>query len=63
MEVLALKPRREHAEPGLVDEVFVDLDSEAGIPAGVRWKEALRKANEHCEVVICLLSANWDNSS
>ena len=31
-------------------------------PAGVRWKEALRRANDRCEAVICLLSDNWDAS-
>lgn len=62
VQALALKAWLEEAEPGLVDEIFVDLDRETGIPAGVRWKEALRKANERCEAVICLLSPNWDSS-
>jgi hypothetical protein len=30
--------------------------------AGTRWKEALRRPNERCEAVICLLSRPWDNS-
>jgi WD40 repeat protein len=58
----ALKTWLEQAEPGLVDEIFLDLDRDAGIPAGVRWKEALRKANERCEAVICLISPRWDGS-
>jgi len=62
VEALALKTWLERAEPGLVGEIFFDLDRESGIPAGVRWKEALRKANERCEAVICLLSAHWDRS-
>ena len=28
----------------------------------MRWKDALRRANERCEAVVCLLSANWDAS-
>ena len=59
---LALKTWLERAEPGLIDEIFVDLDPDDGIPAGVRWKEALRRANERCEAVICLLSEHWDSS-
>ena len=62
VEALALKAWLERAEPGLVGEIFLDLDRDSGIPAGVRWKEALRKANERCEAVICLLSAHWDRS-
>ena len=45
VEALALKTWLERAEPGLVGEVVVDLDPDTGIPAGVRWKEALRRAN------------------
>ena len=59
---LALQTWLERAEPGLVDEIFLDLDPDTGIPAGVRWKEALRRANERCEAVICLLSQHWDDS-
>ncbi|HWT47493.1 MAG TPA: toll/interleukin-1 receptor domain-containing protein, partial [Mycobacterium sp.] len=62
VEALALKAWLERAEPGLADEIFLDLDRDSGIPAGVRWKEALRRANERCEAVICLLSAHWDRS-
>ncbi len=58
----ALKGWLEQADPGLADEVFLDEDRDTGIPAGVRWKDALRIANERCEAVICLLSAHWDDS-
>ena len=59
---MALKTWLEKAEPGLLDEIFLDLDEDTGIPAGVRWKEALKKANDRCEAVICLVSRNWDDS-
>ena len=62
LQAVALKTWLEHAEPGLVDEIYLDLDPDTGIPAGVRWKEALRRANERCEAVICLLSRHWDDS-
>ena len=62
VQALALKLWLTNAEPGLADEIFLDLDPHTGIPAGVRWKEALRRANERCEAVICLLSAAWDAS-
>jgi hypothetical protein len=34
-------------------DVFIDLHD---IGAGARWKEALAKANEHCEAVVLLAS-------
>ena len=40
---LALKMWLEQAEPGLVGEIFLDLDPDS-IRAGERWKEALRRA-------------------
>ena len=52
----------EKAEPALNDEIFLDLDVKNGIPTGMRWKEALRKANDRCEAVVCLVSENWDVS-
>jgi WD40 repeat protein len=61
-EAAALKAWLIEADPGLADEIFLDLDRHTGIPAGVRWKEALRRANDRCEAVICLLSDNWDAS-
>jgi hypothetical protein len=60
IEAPALKTWLERAEPGLVGAAVVDLDPETGIPAGVRWKEALRRANDRCEAVICLVSKHWD---
>jgi TIR domain len=62
IEALALKTWLERAEPGLVGEVVVDLDPDTGIPAEVRWNEALRRANDRCEAVICLVSKLGDAS-
>ena len=50
------------SNPALADEIFLDLDPHSGIPARVRSKEALRRANDRCEAVICLLSEHWDAS-
>src|SRR5215475_12348014 len=61
-EAAALKAWLVDADPGLADEIFLDLDRHTGIPAGMRWKEALRRANDRCEAVVCLLSENWDAS-
>ncbi|MEV0062845.1 TIR domain-containing protein [Nocardia sp. NPDC050718] len=61
-EAVALRAWLIEAEPGLAGEIFLDLDPDTGIPAGVRWKDALRRAGDRCEAVICLLSNNWDNS-
>ena len=49
-------------EPGLVDEIYLDLDPHTGIRPGERWKEALNRACTRCEAVICLLSKHWLNS-
>ncbi len=62
VQAQALKLWLTNVEPGLADEIFLDLDPHSGIPAGVRWKEALRRANDRCEAVICLLSEHWDAS-
>jgi hypothetical protein len=49
-------------EPGLADEIYLDLDPHTGIRLGARWKQALQQANAQCEAVICLLSKHWLNS-
>ncbi|WP_063045110.1 nSTAND1 domain-containing NTPase [Nocardia pseudovaccinii] len=59
---IALKAWLTEADPGLVGEIFLDLDRQTGIPVGVRWKDALRRASDRCEAVICLVSDNWDAS-
>jgi TIR domain len=46
-------------EPGLAQEIFLDLDLHTGIRP---WKEALRQEITRCEAVICLLSKNWEAS-
>ena len=62
-EAIALKRWLVEQEPGLAEEIFLDLDRDAGIAPGERWKGALRQANERCEAVICLLSRQWEGSS
>jgi WD40 repeat protein len=62
-EAIALKRWLVEQEPGLAEEIFLDLDRDAGIAPGERWKRALRQANERCEAVICLLSTQWERSS
>ena len=41
------------------DDIFLDLDPERGIAPGERWKEALQKAAQRCEVVLALISPEW----
>ena len=50
-------------EPGLVDDIYLDVDPLTGIRPGVRWKQALQQANSRCEAVICLLSQHWLDSA
>ena len=40
-------------------DLFLDLDPERGLKAGQRWQDALRRAAERCEVVLCLISPEW----
>ncbi|MFF0815604.1 TIR domain-containing protein [Rhodococcus sp. NPDC003318] len=61
-QAIALKHWLVEKDPGLADEIFLDLDRHTGIPVGVRWKDALTRANARCEAVICLLSRHWDDS-
>ncbi|MFC7451405.1 TIR domain-containing protein [Rhodococcus daqingensis] len=60
---IALKRWLEQAEPGLADEIYLDLDPETGIQTGMRWTEALWQVNARCEAVICLLSSSWATSA
>ena len=59
---IALKRWLEQAEPGLVDEIYLDVDPQTGIATGVKWTEALWRVNARCEAVICLLSSSWASS-
>jgi WD40 repeat protein len=60
---VALKEWIAGEDPGLRDEIFVDVDPDTGIMPGVRWREALKRANNRCEAVICLLTKNWESST
>ena len=61
-QAVAVKQWLIEQEPGLVDEIYLDLDPHTGIRPGERWKEALNRASARCEAVICLLSKHWLNS-
>ena len=60
---VALKQWIAEKDHGLKNEIFVDVDPDTGILPGVRWREALKRANNRCEAVICLLSKNWESST
>jgi WD40 repeat protein len=62
-QAVALKKWLVQQDRRLAHEIFLDLDPNWGILAGVKWKDALQQANAHCEAVICLLSTNWEASS
>jgi len=61
-EAVAVKAWLGEHQPGLAEEIFLDLDPHTAIRPGERWKEALRQANSRCEAVICLLSKQWEAS-
>src|SRR5262245_41328998 len=62
-QAVAVKQWLIEQEPGLVDEIYLDVDPHTGIRPGERWKEALNRASTRCEAVICLLSKHWLNSN
>jgi hypothetical protein len=59
---MAVKAWLIEQEPGLADEIFLDLDPHTGIRPGELWRQALQQANARCEAVICLLSKHWEAS-
>ena len=61
-QAIAVKAWLIEQEPGLAEEIFLDLDPHTGIRPGERWKQALQQANTRCEAVICLLSKHWEAS-
>ena len=61
-EATAVKAWLIEHEPGLAEEIFLDLDPHTGIRPGERWRQALQRANSRCEAVICLLSMHWEAS-
>ena len=62
-QAIAVKAWLVEQEPGLADDIYLDLDPRTGIRPGTRWKQALQQANARCEAVICLLSTNWEASA
>src|SRR6476661_2528320 len=59
-EAVAVKAWLVEQEPGLAEDIYLDLDPHTGIRPGTRWKQALQQANSRCEAVICLLSEQWE---
>ena len=59
---MAVKAWLIEQEPGLAEEIYLDVDPHTGIRPGERWKQALQQANARCEAVICLLSKHWEAS-
>jgi WD40 repeat protein len=62
-EAIALKRWLVEQNPPLDNDIFLDLDTRAGIRPGTKWKDALQQANASCEAVICLLSESWAAST
>jgi hypothetical protein len=61
-QAVAVKAWLIEHEPGLAEEIFLDLDPHTDIRPGERWRQALQQANARCEAVICLLSKHWEAS-
>jgi hypothetical protein len=61
-QAVAVKAWLIEQEPGLVDDIFLDLDPRTGIRPGERWRQALQQAKSRCEAVICLQSKHWEGS-
>ena len=42
---MAVKAWLVEQEPGLAEDIYLDLDPHTGIRPGTRWKQALQQAN------------------
>jgi hypothetical protein len=60
---VALKKWLGRQDPQLKNAILLGVDVETGIRTGERWKDALLQADQRDEVVICLVSANWEAST
>jgi WD40 repeat protein len=58
-QAIAVKAWLIEHEPGLAEEIYLDIDPRTGLRPGARWKQALQQANARCEAVICLMSEHW----
>ncbi|WP_231982538.1 TIR domain-containing protein [Mycobacterium sp. E787] len=61
-QAVALKQWLSLRRPQLANEIFLDIDTRTGLQLGDRWKGQLFASNARCELVICLLSRNWEAS-
>jgi hypothetical protein len=61
-QAVALVEWLKDVRPELATEIFIDIGAETGLRPGQQWQEALRRASDRCEAVICLLSRNWGSS-
>ena len=59
---VALKNWLCEQRPQLVNEIFLDIDSQPETGPGARWKRELLQSNSRCEAVICLVSRSWQAS-
>jgi hypothetical protein len=60
LAAVALKRWLVDQNPPLDNDIFLDVDPRAGMPLGIKWRDALQQASERCEVVVCLLSKPWE---
>src|SRR5262252_11028347 len=44
------------------DDVLLDIDPRRGLVAGERWQEALTRAADRCQAVVCVVSSAWAKS-
>jgi hypothetical protein len=62
-QAVALRAWLVAQDPPLANEIFLDTDPGTGLKPGVKWKDELTSANSRCEVVVCLLSRDWESSA
>lgn len=62
-EARALKQWLADQDPTLQSDIYLDVDPVTGNALGAPWKDQVRAALQRCETVVCLVSANWDQST
>jgi len=61
-QAVALKSWLTEQDQSLADDIFIDKDRQTGIQLGERWRDSLLRAIDRCEVMVCLISPEWESS-
>lgn len=61
-EAIALKRWLAAQDSSLRKQIFLDVDYDAGMVGGERWRATLRRNLASCQALLCLVSKDWEAS-